>query len=67
MDVAQVMIDELIEADEAFAGNRLLSTFYAEARALIEPVGVMIELASGEWSWTAATRSSPACFRSARR
>jgi hypothetical protein len=48
MDVAQVMIDELNEADEAFAGNRLLSTFNAEARGLIEPAGVLIQLASGD-------------------
>jgi hypothetical protein len=42
------MIDELNEADEAFAGNRLLSTFNAEARGLIEPAGVLIQLASGD-------------------
>ena len=40
--------DELVRADEAFAGNRLLSTFSREARALIEPAGEMIELAIGE-------------------
>lgn len=40
--------DELIEADEAFAGNRLLSTFPREARALIEPFGQIIELRPGE-------------------
>jgi hypothetical protein len=48
MDVAQVMIDELNEADEAFAGNRLLSTFNSEARGLIEPAGMLIQLSSGE-------------------
>jgi CRP-like cAMP-binding protein len=46
--VSQVTLDELSQADEAFAGNRLLSTFDAEARGLIEPAGVMIELAPGE-------------------
>jgi hypothetical protein len=40
--------DELARADEAFAGNRLLSTFSREARALIEPGGKMVELAVGE-------------------
>lgn len=40
--------DELIQADEAFTGNRLLSTFSREARALIEPFGTMVELQSGE-------------------
>jgi DNA-binding transcriptional regulator YhcF (GntR family) len=46
--VAETTTDELIRADEAFAGNRLLSTFSREARALIEPFGEMIELRSGE-------------------
>jgi CRP-like cAMP-binding protein len=40
--------DELSRADEAFAGNRLLSTFSREARALIEPYGKMVELDAGE-------------------
>jgi CRP-like cAMP-binding protein len=47
-DVAQTTIDELSRVDEAFAGNRLLSTFSREARALIEPYGEMIDLDSGE-------------------
>lgn len=46
--MAQTTIDELSRADEAFAGNRLLSTFSREARALIEPFGEMIELDSGD-------------------
>jgi CRP-like cAMP-binding protein len=46
--VAEVTTDELIEADEAFSGNRLLATFTREARALIEPFGELIELAAGE-------------------
>jgi CRP-like cAMP-binding protein len=40
--------DELVQADQAFAGNRLLSTFSREARALIEPFGAMEELAAGD-------------------
>ncbi len=40
--------DELNQADEAFAGNRLLATFNAEARALIEPFGEMVQLESGD-------------------
>jgi CRP-like cAMP-binding protein len=40
--------DERHRADEAFAGNRLLSTFAREARALIEPYGEMEELAAGD-------------------
>ena len=40
--------DELIQADEAFAGNRLLSTFSREARALLEPFGTSVELATGD-------------------
>jgi CRP-like cAMP-binding protein len=47
-DVAKLAIDELSRADEAFAGNRLLSTFAREARALIEPSGELVELGSGE-------------------
>jgi CRP-like cAMP-binding protein len=46
--VADTEIDELTRADEAFAGNRLLSTFSREARALMEPFGEMIELHAGE-------------------
>lgn len=46
--MAQTTIDELTRADEAFSGNRLLSTFSREARALIEPFGEMIELSSGD-------------------
>jgi CRP-like cAMP-binding protein len=40
--------DELIEADEAFSGNRLLSTFSREARGLLEPAGEMFDLGTGE-------------------
>lgn len=40
--------DELVEADAAFAGNRLLSTFSREARALIEPFATTVELEVGD-------------------
>jgi len=46
--VSEFTADELVQADEAFAGNRLLSTFSREARALVEPFGTMIELDAGE-------------------
>jgi CRP-like cAMP-binding protein len=46
--VAQVTTDELIQADEAFAGNRRLATFSREARALVEPFGNMVDLDPGE-------------------
>jgi CRP-like cAMP-binding protein len=46
--VVQVTTDELTQADAAFAGNRLLSTFSREARALLEPHGEMVEIDSGE-------------------
>lgn len=46
--MTQVATDELTQADEAFAGNSLLSTFSSEARALIEPFGTMVELDTGE-------------------
>src|SRR5438045_3599849 len=48
-----LVTDELIQADDAFAGNRLLSTFPPEARALIEPYGTIVQLKGGE---TALTR-----------
>lgn len=40
--------DELTQADAAFAGNRLLSTFSPEARALIEPFATAVELEAGD-------------------
>jgi CRP-like cAMP-binding protein len=46
--VAESDIDELTRADQAFAGNRLLSTFSREARALIEPFGETIDLKTRE-------------------
>lgn len=46
--MAQVTTDELIDADDAFAGNRLLATFSREARALIEPFGSLIDLGPGQ-------------------
>jgi CRP-like cAMP-binding protein len=46
--VVEVTTDELSLADEAFAGNRLLSTFPREARALIEPHGEMVDLELGD-------------------
>ena len=46
--MAQVETDELNRADVAFAGNRLLSTFNAEARGMIEPFGETTTLESGE-------------------
>ena len=47
-EVSEFTADELVQADEAFAGNRLLSTFSREARALVEPFGTMVELDPGE-------------------
>lgn len=44
----QTTTDELTRADDAFVGNRLLSTFSPEARALVEPYGETIELRPGE-------------------
>ena len=46
--MADVTTDELIEADAAFAGNRLLSTFSGEARALIEPFAQLEQVEAGE-------------------
>ena len=41
-------IDELDSIDEAFAGNRLLSTFPREVRAIIEPFATSVQLKPGE-------------------
>lgn len=40
--------DELDHVDQAFAGNRLLSTFSSESRALVEPFSTIVELRPGE-------------------
>jgi DNA-binding transcriptional regulator YhcF (GntR family) len=45
--VAQLTTDELIRADHGFSGNKLLSTFPREARALIEPFSEILELEVG--------------------
>lgn len=41
-------LDELTQADRAFAGNRLLATFTAEARGLLEPFGESTQLEPGD-------------------
>lgn len=46
--MSHIMIDELDRLDQAFAGNRLLSTFTADDRALIEPDSNIIELRPGD-------------------
>lgn len=46
--MSRVVLDELDRLDEAFAGNRLLSTFPAEARALVEPFARIAALEGGE-------------------
>lgn len=46
--MADAITDELIDADKAFAGNRLLASCSREARALLEPFGSVVELDAGE-------------------
>lgn len=46
--MTETIVDELSRADAAFAGNRLLSTFAAEHRGLIESVGEPVDLKSGD-------------------
>ena len=43
-----MMTETIAPAEQAFAGNRLLSTFEREARRLIEPFGELVELRTGE-------------------
>ncbi|MEO6360989.1 MAG: Crp/Fnr family transcriptional regulator [Sphingomicrobium sp.] len=42
------LLTELDEIDHAFAGNRLLSTFPADARAALEPHGAIVNLEAGD-------------------
>jgi DNA-binding transcriptional regulator YhcF (GntR family) len=60
--VADTTIDELIRADEAFGGNRLLATFAADARALIEPFGTLVELKAGETALTRGEQVTSSLF-----
>ena len=46
--MTDTLIDELTQADKAFAGNRLLSTFAREARGLVEPLGTLDEVRPGD-------------------
>ncbi|MBV9529096.1 hypothetical protein, partial [Sphingomonas sp.] len=46
--MAHVITDELDELDEAFAGNRLLSTFDRDARALVEAAAEIVRLNVGD-------------------
>jgi CRP-like cAMP-binding protein len=46
--VAETITNELTRVDEAFSGNRLLSTFSREARALLEPHGEVVDVGLGE-------------------
>jgi len=39
--------DELLRADEGFAGNHLLATLSGEARDLVEPYGSIVQLETG--------------------
>ena len=58
----QTTTDELIRADEAFSGNRLLSTFSREDRELIEPFGTMVELRTGEIALTRGDQVKTSLF-----
>ena len=46
--MAEVITDEVSALDDAFAGNRLLSTFDREARGLVEPNGTVVQLNAGD-------------------
>lgn len=60
--MAQTTIDEMTRADQAFAGNRLLSTFSREDRALIEPFGEVVELKAGDIALTRGTQVETSLF-----
>jgi len=61
-NVAQTTTDELVRADEAFAGNHLLSTLSPEGRELIEPYGAMVELTAGESALTRGEQVTSSLF-----
>ena len=46
--MSRTATDELDRLDEAFSGNRLLSTLPSECRALLEPFGTIVELRLGQ-------------------
>ena len=46
--MTRVATDELERLDTAFAGNRLLSTFPTDVRAMIEPFGEIVDLDADE-------------------
>ncbi len=46
--MTDTIVDEMSRADAAFAGNLLLATFAAEDRGLVETVGELVELKSGD-------------------
>jgi len=60
--VAETTIDEITRADEAFSGNRLLSTFSREARALVEPFGSIVQLKAGETALTRGEQVTASLF-----
>lgn len=60
--MADTLVDEMTEADRAFAGNRLLSTFSGEARALVEPYGEMVQLDVGDVVLTRGAQVTASLF-----
>ena len=60
--MSQTSTDELIRADEAFAGNRLLSKFSPEDRELIEPFGSIVELRAGDIALTRGDQVESSLF-----
>src|SRR6476660_8748781 len=61
-NMEDLILDELNRVDQAFAGNRLLSTFSGEARALIEPFSEVIELAPEQTVLTRGGQVSSSLF-----
>src|SRR6476660_2251650 len=61
-NMEDLILDELNRVDQAFAGNRLLSTFSGEARALIEPFSEVIELAPEQTVLTCGGQVSSSLF-----
>jgi DNA-binding transcriptional regulator YhcF (GntR family) len=60
--VVEAITDELDQLDDAFSGNRLLSTFDREARALIEASGEAVQLSAGDSVLERGARVSSSLF-----
>ena len=60
--VQMTITDELVRHDAAFSGNRLLSTFTSDVRALIEPFSTVVDLEAGDLIFDRGERIASSIF-----